>query len=363
MPTIKHRIQVIVTHAAEKGGKIAKKMLPVIALLVPIIILYVLYPGSFELTWKGRTFYLFFLWLVGLETILNWDRIQEPMIRRLRSVRSVTFIIAFALPTLYVLAGNYCGLNAAIVDLAKKSNISPNVVEFMPLSIEYLVLTALFTSAVSLYYSPRQLGNYSISTLFLAIVGSVYTIDNLYPWGRFTPFQIFVPATTMLAATFLNMMGYTANISYVENDPVYGSLTRLSVSDLQGRTAAFNIAWPCSGVESLLIYSVTILLFLKNSSIPWKHRIVYFGFGAFITYLINAFRIVTIFLIAIGGGEIGAFHNYYGQLYSLTWIMCYPLLIIGTRVLWQRLHREKQIQAEYPDFHTSPASSQKTLSS
>jgi exosortase/archaeosortase family protein len=82
---------------------------------------------------------------------------------------------------------------------------------------------------------------------------------------------------------------------------------------------------------------VTILLFLKNSTIPWKQKLVYFIFGAVVTYFINALRIATIFIIAVGGGDIEPFHNYYGQLYSITWIISYPLVIIASRMLWGKI--------------------------
>ena len=273
------------------------KVFPLIAFMIPFVILYFLYPASFELTWKGRTFYLFFIWLVVLEIILNWDRISGTKIQRLKSARALAFIAATALPVLYVLAANYWGLDTAILDFGRSINVSPNVLELLPLSTEYLVLTVLFIFSIAVYYGIDKLGNFSISTFFLGMIGMVYTIDNLYPWGRFTPFQILVPTTTMLAAGVLGLLGFGTSITYI-NSAEMGSLTRLEVKALSGKIQGFNIAWPCSGVESLLIYSVTILLFLKNSSIPWKHRIVYFVFGAAITYLINALRIATIFIIA-----------------------------------------------------------------
>lgn len=316
------------------------KVFPLIAFMIPFVILYFLYPASFELTWKGRTFYLFFIWLVVLEIILNWDRISGTKIQKLKSARALAFIAATALPVLYVLAANYWGLDTAILDFGRSINVSPNVLELLPLSTEYLVLTVLFIFSIAVYYGIDKLGNFSISTFFLGMIGMVYTIDNLYPWGRFTPFQILVPTTTMLAAGVLGLLGFGTSITYI-NSAEMGSLTRLEVKALSGKIQGFNIAWPCSGVESLLIYSVTILLFLKNSSIPWKHRIVYFVFGAAITYLINALRIATIFIIAINGGDWGVFHNYYGQLYSLFWIMSYPLIIVATRTLWGKIFTPK----------------------
>jgi thaumarchaeosortase len=322
------------------------KLLPILSFVTPFLILYSLYPSSFEATWKGRTFYLFFLWLTCLEMILSWENVRRSELNRLKSIRTVAFIMALLLPTIYVVVANYFGLNAAIVDLAKKNNVSFNVVDLMPLSTEYLVLAVLFALTVSLGYGIRRLKYFSISALFLGTIGIIYTIDNLYPWGRFTPFQIFVPTTSMLAANVLNMMGYRTTLSFMENHPVYGSLTVLKVQDSHGISTSFPIAWPCSGVESLLIYTVTILLFLKNTPISWRKRIILFAIGALITYFINVLRIATIFIISIntGGGytpQVEQFHDYYGQLYSIIWIISYPLIIIGSQALWGKIRSWK----------------------
>jgi len=62
------------------------KVLPLLSFAVPLAALYLLNPldtylnvsvqASFELMWKGRTFQMFFLWLIALEFILSWDNIQ-----------------------------------------------------------------------------------------------------------------------------------------------------------------------------------------------------------------------------------------------------------------------------------------------
>jgi thaumarchaeosortase len=324
------------------------KLLPLLALAIPFLILYYLYPDSFELTWKGRTFYIFFLWLIFMELIINWDKLPTTKIKQLKSARTWAVIAAIILPILYVIATNYWGLNTAILnfgvnDVSKYINIAPdqynNIITYLPLSTEYLVFTVLFVVIISVYYGRDQLINFSLSTFFLGIIGIVYTIDNLYPFGRFTPFQIVVPTTTMLAASVLNMMGFATTISYIQNNPQMGSLTTLKVQALHGGSATYNIAWPCSGVESLLLYSVVILLFLKDTAIPLKQRIAYFAVGAGVTYFINALRIATIFIIAINGGDVETFHNFTGQFYSISWIMAYPLIIMASRALWGRIAR------------------------
>ena len=228
----------------------------------------------------------------------------------------------------------------AFLNFAGRYIGDPSISQFMPLSFEYLVFTVLFVAIAFAAFGVASLKNYSITAVFLGLVGLVYTVNNLYPYGLFTPFQILVPTTTVLAAGILSMVGYTTSIAYSTNSS-QGSMPVLTATSSSGQSAQYAVAWACSGIDSLLIYSVTILLFLKSSAVPWKQRIVYFIFGAVITYLINAARIATLFMIGAGGGNIGPFHDYLGPLYSISWIISYPLIIIATRGLWTRIVPER----------------------
>jgi len=323
-----------IIQAVKKSINIPRKLLPVFSIIIPFLILYSLYPESFEATWKGRTYYLFFLWLFLLEIILNWEELQTRKISDMKLARKIGLIISLLAPTVYVVVANFYELNHMIENLAEQNNIL--FAHEMPLSTEYLIFSVFFTLIILLEYGISGLKDFSISTIFLGIIGVIYTIDNIYPYGRFTPFQLFVPMTATLAAIVLNLMGYETRLSFISNHPTYGSMPYLAILDTQHPTG-FAIAWPCSGVESLLIYTVTILLFLKKSGIPWKHRVIYFIIGAIITYFINILRVVTVFVIAINGGDIGGFHEYYGPLYSISWIISYPLMIIGSRALWRKI--------------------------
>ncbi|HXX88531.1 MAG TPA: exosortase/archaeosortase family protein [Candidatus Acidoferrum sp.] len=316
------------------------RALPVISFIPAFSILYILYPASFEATWKGRTFYLFFMWLVCLELILNWDKIQKPKVNRTRSVRTVLFIAVLVLPTVYVIASNYLGINDALVNLATKYNVDPTLVGWVPLSTEYLVLTVFFVLTVYLGFGARSLKDFALPAIFLAAIGMMYTIDNFFPNGTFTPFQLPVPITTQLAADVLNLMGHATRITETTGTPD-GWLSILHVIDpktgLDIISPPIAIAWPCAGVESLIIYTITILVFLQGSTISWTRRAIYFVFGAVVTFFINVLRIVTLFTIALQYGDQSSqfndFHFYYGQLYSITWIMLYPLIIIGGQFL------------------------------
>jgi hypothetical protein len=130
---------------------------------------------------------------------------------KLRSIRTVAFIKALLLPTIYVIVANYYGLNDIIVDLSEQNNVY--WANAMPISIEYLVFTMLFALMILLENGVKGLSDFSISTLFLGNIGFIYTIDSIYPFGTFTPFQIFVPTIAMLAANVLNLMRYQTSIA------------------------------------------------------------------------------------------------------------------------------------------------------
>ena len=102
-------------------------------------------------------------------------------------------------------------VNDIIVDLSEQNNVYWT--NAMPISIEYLVFTMLFALMILLENGVKGLSDFSISTLFLGIIGFIYTIDSIYPFGTFAPFQIFVPTIAMLAANVLNLMRYQTSIA------------------------------------------------------------------------------------------------------------------------------------------------------
>jgi hypothetical protein len=134
----------------EKTISLLLKLLPIVAFAVPLLWLYFLDANSFELMWKGRTFQLFFIWLVGLELILGWETLRENKLPKLFSARTLAYIASLALLTVYVVAANYWGVNTAITNWATQSHIQ--WASSMPLSTEYLVFAVLFCAIMFLSF-------------------------------------------------------------------------------------------------------------------------------------------------------------------------------------------------------------------
>jgi thaumarchaeosortase len=324
------------------------KLVPLITFAIPLILLYVLNSwdpylkistqDSFQLMWKGRTFQLFFLWLVALEFILSWETIKSKIYKQ--NIASLIILaVASVLPTLYVVLESYFGLSGVIANAATQGGVT--FYNSMPLATEYLVFSSLFCLICYLYLGKNGLKSFALPALFAALVGILYTIDNVFPYGSFTPFQVLVPTTASLAATTLGWMGYGTVLGTENGMPTLQATGSLG-------TAKFAIAWPCAGIESLLIFTAVALLFLKRMPISWKAKAGYFAVGAAITYFINILRIDSIFLIGMQYGvvsnEVQNFHFYYGPLYSIAWIVSYLLIIILAQMLWQKTKARNSVK-------------------
>jgi len=331
------RIEMLLSRLKEKR-KDFLKFLPLISFIVPLLMLYlyqnIAFPNyPFEATWKGRAFYLFFIWFTILEMIISWEKLHLKAFKNIKSVRTIALLLAFLLPTIYVIISSFYGLNNLIYEWGKENCMEEYFAKMMPLSVEYLVLGGFFILIIFLQYGIDVFRTLMFSQFFLIIIGVIYTIDNLYPYGQFMPFQFLTPATTIVAQNTLNFMGYKTSVSYIMS-PLYGWMPTMVVQDPNTghSTPPIAIAWPCSGIESLLIYTIFISFFLRNFSFSRVQKIIYFVIGAIVTYFINIVRIVVLFLIALNSGiyspEFRQFHDFYAQLISVTWIASYPLLII-----------------------------------
>jgi thaumarchaeosortase len=326
------------------------KILPLIAVVAPLALLYLLNPmdpnlkisaqDSFQSMWKGRTFQLFFIWLVVLEFILSWETINLK-ISKFNKARIIAFASVLLFPALYVLFENNFGLNAAIANWAVQSGVIFS--NYMPLAIEYLVFSILFCITVFISFGKRGLAGFALPALFVGLVGVIYTIDNVFPYGQFTPFQLLVPTTATLAAGVLGLMGNTA----VLGTDLGTGMPTLQVTGPLG-AAKFAIAWPCAGIESLLIFTAVAFLFLKRMPISWRAKIGYFAIGAVVTYFINVLRIATIFTIGmqfgVNSNQVQTFHSCYGPLYAMAWIVSYPMIILASHGLWQKIRKPRPIQ-------------------
>jgi len=121
----------------------------------------------------------------------------------------------------------------------------------------------------------------------------------------------------------------------------------LSVAGNSG-SANFLVYWPSAGIQSLVIYSFTILLFLRDARIPYWRKGAYFAVGTVGTFFVNVLRIVSICLLAVNVGmDVGRmFHDYYGELYFIAWMVVYLLVIFFTESFLGRRNPKIRVESE-----------------
>jgi thaumarchaeosortase len=304
----------------------------------------------FDLTWKGRMFYLFFIWLLLLESMLDWEAIVEKQPTFQNRFRVLLACIFAAVPSVYILSVNFLGLNQMILNLGQSLQIRPDFInEHWPLSVEYLILMSFFIFAAWLAYGLAGLKSLSISLSLLAGIGVVYLVDTIWPFGTFKPMQLLAVPTAAFATVLLDILGYNVELTYPVSSTEYGSLPRI-IAMKGGKIARADIGWPCAGVHSLLLFTLITLVFFKKATIRRERKIIFFLIGAAGTYLTNVFRIASFFTISINyGSDVGeVFHNSYGELYFIAWMLLYFIFIIAIQsgkinTFWQAFRKRLSI--------------------
>jgi thaumarchaeosortase len=273
---------------------------------------------DFELTWKGRMFYMFFLWVLFLESILDWEGViaKKPSKPHMM-ILSILFAIV---PTFYVVSFNFLDIVNIVLKLDKALGITAGsfIIEHWSLAAEYLLFTLFFLISVALAYGKSGLRFFSISSSIIGGMGIFYMIDTLYPGGVFTPLQSLALPTAACATALLYSLGYKTTLNFYWFDQV----PRLTIDRTVDIRVSADIAWPCAGVHSMFLFVVIILLFFKRSNISSLRKTIYFFVGAIGTFAVNVSRIVAYFLVNMEYGQSTAlfFHDSYGELFFLSWM-------------------------------------------
>jgi len=275
-------------------------------------------------TWKGRMFYLFFLWLLFLESIIDWSKIVEKKPKK--RFRIFAFFICAVIPLIYVLSVNFWGIDEVILSVGQNLGFTDTSLVFhWPLCIEYLVFAFSFLVAIFLAYGKLGLGYFSIALSLLVGMSVVYTINAFEsgPAGIFKPFEMLALPTAACAVAVLDILGHSCTLNFQAGPN--------SMPLIITPSGAAYIGWPCAGVHSLFLFIVIILLFFKRSSISTFHKFIYFVVGAIGTYLANVLRIVSYFVILENDGTSAArfFHNSLGELYFVSWMFICILIIVS----------------------------------
>lgn len=308
----------------------------------PIALLYALRPETFEYVWTGRAIYLLFLWLLVMEIALTWGKPLQKAPSP-SAVRALGASVSLLFPTVYVILTVMLGFRNQIIELGRLLGLPGQYAPYFletawPFALEFFVFAVSFIVSAMLLYGLNGVKRFSISGFFLVAFSFFFSLDVFFPYGSIQVLQSIVPATVAASAWVLNLMGYGTSTTVVSGGVL------LTITTAAGMSIAFLVYWPSAGVQSLILYSFTILLFLRNATMPLRRKGTYFVIGAVGTFLANVLRIVSISVLGANSGPQVAkmFHDFYGELYFVAWMILYLLIVF---LIESRLHHRRLTQA------------------
>ena len=293
--------------------------------LAPILILYSIDPNSFETSFAGRSPYIIFLWLFLLELIVSQPIPKSSTLNRERFLASLALM---TIPTFYVIGLVFFDLGRTIVEIGKALGVPYNtfgnwfIDVAWPISFEHIVFALSFTTIVFLVYRANGVKKLAIPLFFFWATTFFFILNTFAPYGAVWILQALVPLTARSTASILELMKYQTFLAPLMDSRGAGTLLVVANG---GSSFPVAIYWPSAGIHSLFIYSITILLFIKDASYTRLQKTTCFVIGAVGTFAANVARIVTICIVGLNVGASAAqlLHDYYGEVFFISWMIIY----------------------------------------
>jgi thaumarchaeosortase len=320
--------------------------IPLLVIVSPILFLIVMDPLSFTLVSFvgreiGRAGFVFVFFLVA------WD--WHDSRAQLHLTRAKWRYVLAGL-VLVGLIGFYC-LDLFYTDpvrvyvtsqlgVSQKSTLSFLVaMEYMAYALYCLIITAIL-------YSPRKILLMVTPVIYAIGNGILASLDAYFPENALPPLQIWVPTVWNLVVLVLRIIGFHATfLPSAQQCPMEQTLPSvayvppnvLCIYGLKG-FVELVIFWPSSGIVSMIIYSLVIVVLMVKLDAPRKRKLIYASIGAVGTFFVNVFRITLIVLYATyvssAYSVVDAFHNSIGDILFIIWIFSYLLLVIHMENTW-----------------------------
>ncbi len=290
---------------------------------IPVLVLFALAPDTFELSWAGfgklgRGGLFFVLFFLAFEL---WD-FRKDHKPRLNRPYLIAAIIVLGLGLVYFGGlGVLPVFTAMIYSVGKTLGASGQVSNSWLMASDYFVM-ALYLLVLSIVLFGVKAVRGVITPIILSIGMLIfYLLDAFFPYGSIGPLQFW--ANSIVAS-----VGFLA---WLVGLPIYGFSNLLTINGVHGffRLAVY---WPSVGVQSMLIYSLVMILLAAKLDSPLKRKVIYATIGVLGTIFLNVIRIFTIayygFAYAYTGQELDAFHNSIGEILFPIWIVAFLALVL-----------------------------------
>ena len=325
---------------------------PLLFIVFPIIFLIIADPASFTLVWFvgqqiGRAGIAFVFFLVA------WD--FHDTRKKFKATRDKRRYILVAIILLALLIYYYFRIfngfferppinpaNNTPMDSAFTTYIRVYVTSHLGVSqdspLSFLLAMDYLTYAVYCILATVIL--YSSGSILLMATPVIYTVgsaildmmDAFFPENSLAFLQVWVYLIWNVVIFILGLTGFHTNIDLLKGAIKPPSLllqgNQLYLWGFKG-FIALVIYWPSSGVVSMIIYSLVILILMVKLDASRTRKIIYAVIGATGTYFVNVIRITLIVLyVTYISLDVEAFHESIGDVLFIAWIFIYLLLVI-----------------------------------
>ena len=200
------------------------------------------------------------------------------------------------------------------------------------LAMDFVLYAFYCIAATALTYSVRSIRLMTLPVIYLIGLGILDTMDAYFPEDSLAFLQVWVYLIWNVVVFLLSLMGFHTHVDpSTANLHLPGLVLHGNQLFLWGYKGYVGLAiyWPSSGVVSMIIYSLVIVVLMVKLDAPRERKAIYAIIGAVGTYFVNVIRITLIVLyITYISSDFEAFHASIGEVLFIAWILIYLLTVI-----------------------------------
>jgi thaumarchaeosortase len=290
---------------------------------IPVLVLFLIAPESFGLSWAGmgklgRGGLLFVLFFLAFESV-DFRKTTNPHLSRNRKLAIATL---FALGMLYFGAvGLFKPFTDSIYWVGRILGASGDTSNSWLMATDYVAMTLYIFGLATAFFRGGGILKVITGIVFSAGMLVMYLLDAFFPYGSLGPLQFWANFIVAGVAFLTRGVGL----------PIYGKSNMLSILGKHGSYQLF-VYWPSVGVHSMLIYSLVMIILAAKLYAPAMRKIVYAAVGVAGTIFLNVVRISIIafygYAYATSGADLDAFHNSIGEFLFPVWIVVFLWIIL-----------------------------------
>jgi thaumarchaeosortase len=199
------------------------------------------------------------------------------------------------------------------------------------LAADFVVYALYFVVITAVLYSPSAASVLITPVIYALGSGILDMMDAFFPEDSLAFLQVWVYVIWNVVILIVGVLGFHSVRTPFGPMPPPTVLLEGNHLYLWGFKGFITLAifWPSSGVVSMIVYSLVIVVLMVKLETTRKRKLAYAIVGALGTYLVNVTRITMIVLyVTYVSLDVEAFHESIGEILFICWIFAYLFVVI-----------------------------------